>query len=60
LLSLGGGGPNWAKPTHGIMVDWLADRLQGKSMRQPGDVVWMRGEEGPYGPSTQVKRHWFE
>lgn len=53
-------GPAWGRASHGIVVDWLRDRLNGVPLEHPNEVVWIRGDEGPHHPNAALKRHWFE
>jgi dipeptidyl aminopeptidase/acylaminoacyl peptidase len=55
-----GGGPTWARASHGVMLDWLRDRLSGAPVRRPGQVVWVDGRGGPNDPQLKSRRHWFE
>jgi hypothetical protein len=55
-----GGGPAWARGSHGVMLDWLRDRLAGRPVARPGQVVWVEGDGGPNDPALVSRRHWFE
>jgi pimeloyl-ACP methyl ester carboxylesterase len=63
MPSIGGGesGATWAAPLHGAMCDWLRDRLAGKPLSHPGQVVYVEGGgPGPNSPKAPLKRKWFE
>lgn len=60
-ISLGDrGGAPWARSSHGFVVDWLRDRLDGSPVDHPGKVRWVDGDLGPNSPSVQEKRAWYE
>ena len=43
------------------MCDWLRDRLAGKPLNHPGQVVYVEGSgAGPNSPKVALKRRWFE
>lgn len=54
------GGPEWATAKDGIMADWLRDRIDGKPLEPSDGVAFVRGAEGSYGRSAQLRRKWFE
>ena len=63
MPSIGGGesGATWAAPLHGAMLDWLRDRLNGKPVSRPGQVVYVEGGgAGPNSPNAPLKRRWFD
>ena len=61
LLSIGGGkGPSWISANHGAVIDWLRDRLTGKPLAHPGQVLYVQGGSGPNSPNVQVKRKWYQ
>jgi pimeloyl-ACP methyl ester carboxylesterase len=55
-----GGGPAWARASHGVLMDWLRDRLLGKPMERSGQVVYMEGSGGPNDPGLRSKRFWYQ
>ena len=54
-------GNQWLGDHHSTTMDWLADRLAGKPVEQPGVTKWLapRGLS-PNDPNVPTKRHWFE
>ncbi|MFI5269363.1 MAG: alpha/beta hydrolase family protein, partial [Chloroflexota bacterium] len=60
--SVGGeGGVTWEAPVHGVMCDWLKDRLAGKALAHPGQVVYVEpSSPGPYSAGVALKRRWYE
>jgi pimeloyl-ACP methyl ester carboxylesterase len=54
-----GGGAGWVRASHGVCLDWLRDRAQGKPMAHPGEVVWVGGPGGPNAPDVTLKRTWY-
>jgi pimeloyl-ACP methyl ester carboxylesterase len=43
------------------VCDWLRDRLTGKPVRHPGQVVYVEADgPGPNSPQAALKRHWYE
>jgi hypothetical protein len=56
----GGKGPSWIQPNHGVVIDWLRDRLEGKPLANPGKVLFVHGKSGPNSPNVQAKRKWYE
>ncbi len=62
MPSIGGqGGIGWAAPLDGVMCDWLRDRLAGKPLDHPGQVLYIEaGGAGPNSPSVPLKRRWYE
>ena len=60
-LSIGGGkGPSWINASHGVVIDWLRDRLGGKPIAHPGQVLYVQGGSGPNSPNVQLKRKWYQ
>ena len=60
-LSIGGGkGPSWISANHGVVIDWLRDRLAGKPLAHPGQALYVQGGSGPNSPNVQVKRKWYQ
>ena len=60
-LSIGGGTiPPWIQANRGVITDWLHDRLAGKPLAHPGQVVYIQGENGPNSPNVQIKRKWYQ
>jgi dipeptidyl aminopeptidase/acylaminoacyl peptidase len=58
LTSLGIGGHDMVFT---FMVDWLADRLAGKPVSHPGEVLYLEsGAGGPNSPTVGRKRKWYE
>ena len=55
-----GGGPDWARASHGVMMDWLRDRLDGKQMMREGQVTYVEGSGGPNAANLATKRFWYE
>lgn len=55
-----GGGPDWARASHEVMMDWLRDRLDGKPLMHEGQVVYVEGSSGPNAANLQTKRFWYE
>jgi pimeloyl-ACP methyl ester carboxylesterase len=55
-----GGGSEWARASHGVMMDWLRDRLDGKPLAHEGQVVYVEGSSGPNAPDLATKRFWYE
>lgn len=53
-------GAPWSKPSHGVATDWLRDRLEGKPIAHEGRVLYVQTAKGPYSPSAEPKRAWFE
>ncbi len=46
---------------HNLMIDWVRDRLEGKPMPHPGEVVYIEpGSAGPDSPTVGRKRKWYE
>lgn len=45
---------------HPFMLDWLADRLAGRPVTNPGQVRWVDRAAGPYGTKGWGKRAWYE
>ena len=44
-----------------MMVDWVKDRLDGKPVPHPGEVLYIEpGGAGPNGPTVKRKRKWYE
>jgi pimeloyl-ACP methyl ester carboxylesterase len=55
-----GPGATWARGSHGVLMDWLRDRLTGRPLEHAGEVLYVEGGAGPNGPDVQAKRWWFE
>lgn len=53
-------GPSWLLAIHGVVVDWLRDRLAGGPVPHPGQVRRVIGPQGPNSSSAQLKRAWYE
>ncbi len=48
-------------PLHGVMCDWLRDRLAGKPLRHPGQVLYVEANSaGPNSATVARKRQWYE
>ena len=64
MPSIGGGDSgtnNWAAPLHAAMCDWIRDRLAGKPLRHPGQVVYVEANSaGPNCATATLKRKWYE
>ena len=64
MPAIGGGresGVSWTAALHGFMCDWLRDRLAGKPVAHPGEVLYVDAQgAGPNSPTVARKRHWFE
>jgi pimeloyl-ACP methyl ester carboxylesterase len=46
---------------HAAMIDWIRDRLDGKPVPHPGQVVYIEpGSAGPNAPDVPLKRRWYE
>jgi hypothetical protein len=44
-----------------VRIDWLKDRLDGKPVRHPGEVLYLEpGNDGPHSETVVRKRRWFE
>jgi hypothetical protein len=43
-----------------MVIDWLRDRLAGKPVAHPGQVLYMQGSTGPNSPNVQSKRKWYQ
>ena len=54
------GGQAWSRARHGVVVDWLRDRLAGKPMKHPGKVAWVPTGVSPNTDAVSEKRRWFE
>lgn len=55
-----GGGSDWARRSHAVMMDWLADRLAGRPLAHPGEVLYVEGPGGPNDPTQPAKRFWYQ
>jgi cephalosporin-C deacetylase-like acetyl esterase len=55
-----GGGPDWARNSHAVLMDWLRDRFDGKELAHVGEVVYVEGPAGPNAPGLPTKRFWYE
>ena len=55
----GGKGPGWANASMGVTADWLRDRLDGKPVDHPGEVLRVDGGKGPHHPGTPSQRTWY-
>lgn len=55
-----GGGSEWARASHSVLMDWLRDRLEGRALAHEGEVVYVEGPGGPNDPSLKTKRFWYE
>jgi hypothetical protein len=63
MPAIGGGdsAASWAVPLHAVMCDWLRDRLAGKPLRHPGQVVYVEPSgAGPNSAEAALKRWWYE
>lgn len=56
----GGKGPGWMQASHGVAVDWLRDRLAGKPLAHPGQVIQVKDWTGPNSAGVAVKRKWYQ
>ena len=54
-----GGGPDWARASHGMAMDWIADRLAGHPVPRPGAVVRVDAGTNPNASDLPQQRHWF-
>ena len=58
LASLSAGG---TETVQGLMLDWLRDRLEGRPLAHPGQVLYLdKSGTGPNSPSVPLKRRWYE
>ncbi|MFC2022008.1 alpha/beta hydrolase family protein [Chloroflexota bacterium] len=58
LTSLAAGG---TEMVHALMIDWVKDRLEGKPVAHPGQVLYLdKNGAGPNSPTVPVKRRWYE
>lgn len=55
-----GGGSEWARASHSVLMDWLSDRLEGQPLAHRGEVVYVEGSGGPNDPGLATKRFWYE
>jgi pimeloyl-ACP methyl ester carboxylesterase len=55
-----GGGAEWARASHGVLMDWLRDRLLQRTLAHQGEVVYVEGGGGPNAPGLKTKRFWYE
>ncbi|BCB91329.1 alpha/beta hydrolase family protein [Phytohabitans suffuscus] len=47
--------------SHALGMDWLRDRLRGKPLDRPGEVVFVEpGGVSPNDPAAKRKRYWYE
>lgn len=59
--AIGGEGPGAkSRGSQTMMLDWLADRLDGKPLRYPGEVLWIENFRGPNSPNVQKKRAFYQ
>ncbi|GAH42951.1 unnamed protein product, partial [marine sediment metagenome] len=60
-LSIGSGkSPLGMQASRGIITDWLRDRLAGKPLAHPGQVLYVQGDSGPNSPNVEIKRKWYQ
>jgi pimeloyl-ACP methyl ester carboxylesterase len=53
--------PGGGDTVYRLMLDWLVDRLAGKPLAHPGEVLYLDASSaGPNSPTVARKRHWFE
>jgi pimeloyl-ACP methyl ester carboxylesterase len=63
MLSLVGSaeGKGWMNDIHAVSMDWLADRVNGRPMKNVGEVLYLEpGGGGPNGSSVAHKGQWFD
>ncbi|HVB76936.1 MAG TPA: alpha/beta fold hydrolase [Candidatus Nitrosotalea sp.] len=54
-------GPLAYLDTHELALDWLQDRLAGRSLSSPGEVVYVEAQRGgPYSSQRRLTRNWFD
>jgi hypothetical protein len=50
-----------ALDSHSLGMDWLRDRVDGKPLRRPGEVIYLEAQgPSPNDPAVPARRHWFE
>jgi 2,6-dihydroxypseudooxynicotine hydrolase len=53
--------PGGGDTVYNLMLDWLMDRLAGRPVTNPGDVLYLDASSpGPNSPAVAKKRHWYE
>ncbi|AYY12294.1 alpha/beta hydrolase [Actinobacteria bacterium YIM 96077] len=53
--------PMWNLDIHPTGMDWLGDRLSGKPLDRPGEVLYLEPNgPSPHDPDAPAKRHWYE
>jgi pimeloyl-ACP methyl ester carboxylesterase len=59
--SLRGGPPSeWIGDQHSTAIDWLRDRVDGKSIDGSGETIWLPPSgPSPNDPAASRRRHWF-
>jgi hypothetical protein len=61
MLSIGSGKiPLWMQANRSVMTDWLHDRLEGKPLAHPGQVIYVQRDSGPNSPNVEIKRKWYQ
>jgi dipeptidyl aminopeptidase/acylaminoacyl peptidase len=52
---------HWDSDSYWIALDWIRDRLEGKPIRNSGEVTWLRpGGPGPVGADPVLARSWLD
>jgi len=60
-LSIGSGKiPFWTQANFAVITDWLRDRLAGKPLAHPGQVIYVQPDSGPNSPNVEIKRKWYQ
>lgn len=52
--------PRWMQANRSIITDWLHDRLAGKPLSHPNQVLFVQGDSGPNSPNVKIKRKWYQ
>src|SRR5918999_5274337 len=51
---------SWSRDIYPTCFDWLRDRVDGREMRNAGEVLYLeQGGGGPNGSEVSHRRHWY-